>query len=449
MLGDFISDEPLLRQYINHDEPIKLPKLVRAQLEREHEHALQQTAMSPDAAYSSMAAEILSMTLGAASRPGHGAAVAAAEAPVTPPPGWERMTSPEDGEQYDLVAPVLLGTKTFYLGYNFAEGKRVAAERFLKKRGLPVRPMRGIPVQFTDKLISHLSFVQERAFNQVTEGKKVTLKPVETASIVTCKWIPKEAPLLYRKPVEAACFEKLMQFNKAQDQDKQLSASEVECLRVVTEAVTSGASLVSAPSISTAVAKLVRWKAIFAAPVLDVLRALFLSNDVCVLLRDVFLPPKQSSIVEKLLFMSPIATAPFATHVLALRALTNATNIKELRPVLFETRGLLDKAGLALKSNDRVMRLSAANLLVNIAVAQPPLSLRKQCIETSCAALNAEKDEDVVFALLVTVGTLICNNSEAAQRALNLAIRPKLLGYNTQSQSQKVKQTAEHLLRWL
>eukprot|EP01105_Mastigella_eilhardi_P010459 TRINITY_DN2438_c0_g1_i1.p1 TRINITY_DN2438_c0_g1~~TRINITY_DN2438_c0_g1_i1.p1 ORF type:complete len:411 (-),score=91.11 TRINITY_DN2438_c0_g1_i1:67-1299(-) len=359
------------------------------------------------------------------------------QTPTPPlPETWRKTKCPADGRSYDIVAPVLLGNTRSYLTFDFDEGREAAVQTFLHKVNLPA-------AMFRAQLLNHLDYVIQRVVTQARQGKKY--QPLSSADadahslgVTTTKprdWIPKETYAVYREPLNPLCLERLGQFNAVAEGGR-LTSVELASLRQ------PAAHAAELPDILT---KLVQWPPEHAFPVLDVFRALLLDKQ----LTDVVLQWQETQMpfVDCTLMMSPEDTSPFVTHVMALHALTNAFAVEGLREG-FSRLGdaVLDRVAKAARSNEKVMRASAVNLLSNFAVNARTQGkdnvLRDRCVEIVCELLRDEKDEEVAFTAVVVLGTLVADDSIQALHACVQAVLEPLTHFITEAHTARLVQAA-------
>jgi len=76
------------------------------------------------------------------------------------------------------------------------------------------------------------------------------------------------------------------------------------------------------------------------------------------------------------------------------------------------------------------------------------IDVKNKCLELICQMLDKEKDEDIVFTLLIAAGTLIHQEYMTKQRAIQLGLIPKLRIHCT-STTTKISQTASFIRKVL
>lgn len=178
------------------------------------------------------------------------------------------------------------------------------------------------------------------------------------------------------------------------------------------------------------VSKLLTWPAPMRFPVLDLVRSMAVHQSGAAY----FAQPAVWNVLEGVLLESLKDTAVVPNQMLALRVLANLFHFTNTRTlVVGRAEVLLEAAADTARSANKNVRLSLITLLLNFAVhllGQPQgnaADVKLQTVSIIAEMLGAEaEDEEVLYRVLVTLGTLVTSDAATAGLAKDLDIPASL-----------------------
>lgn len=170
--------------------------------------------------------------------------------------------------------------------------------------------------------------------------------------------------------------------------------------------------------------KLLKWPTSHAFPVLDIGRLVISVPSGCAY----FFGARNGAILEDILnhLSSPGATAP--VYIMACRFLCNMFGSRVSgEKARSEAERILAAASAVFKSPNRRARETSASLFINYAVmmrdSNAPVADKATLIQATVALISGgEKDEDVLYRLMIAMGTIICDDVEAAKKGVEIGV---------------------------
>lgn len=142
-----------------------------------------------------------------------------------------------------------------------------------------------------------------------------------------------------------------------------------------------------------------------------------------------------------------------ANQLLTLRALCNCFVIQAGQKLLMEQRDeIMTQAIEVASSNNKNIHIAFATLTLNYAVCLHKVNNTEgkvQCLSVINTVMEVVQDLEAVFRLLVALGTLISDDTNAVQLAKSLGVDSQIKKYASVSEPAKVKECCRFVLNLL
>lgn len=142
-----------------------------------------------------------------------------------------------------------------------------------------------------------------------------------------------------------------------------------------------------------------------------------------------------------------------ANQLLALRALCNCFVNQAGQKLLMEQRDEIMTQAIEVKSgNNKNIHIALATLTLNYAVCLHKVNNiegKAQCLSVINTVMEVVQDLEAVFRLLVALGTLISDDTNAVQLAKSLGVDSQIKKYASVSEPAKVKECCRFVLNLL
>ncbi|XP_064294678.1 phospholipase A-2-activating protein isoform X2 [Phalacrocorax carbo] len=139
-----------------------------------------------------------------------------------------------------------------------------------------------------------------------------------------------------------------------------------------------------------------------------------------------------------------------ANQLLALRALCNCFVSQAGQKLMMEQRGEIMTQAIEMKSgNNKNIHIALATLMLNYAVCLHKannIEGKAQCLSVISTVMEVVQDLEAIFRLLVALGTLISDDTNAVQLAKSLGIDSQIKKYASVSEPAKVKECCRFVL---
>lgn len=141
-----------------------------------------------------------------------------------------------------------------------------------------------------------------------------------------------------------------------------------------------------------------------------------------------------------------------ANQLLALRALCNCFVSQAGQKLMMEHRGEIMTQAIETKSGNKNIHIALATLTLNYAVClhkDNNIEGKAQCLSVISTVMEVVQDLEAVFRLLVALGTLISDDTNAVQLARALGVDSQVKKYASVSEPAKVKECCRFVLNLL
>jgi len=140
--------------------------------------------------------------------------------------------------------------------------------------------------------------------------------------------------------------------------------------------------------------------------------------------------------------------------LMALRFIVNLFQKENITNVAYGSAGVvLENATDFAKSDNKNIRIALANVLLNYSVLlhqRKNSELNLQCLSVLVEFLSTEKEAEVIFRIIVAIGTLIFNDKDTKETAVALDLATTLqVPHILDSADIKVKESTQDLLKLL
>lgn len=142
-----------------------------------------------------------------------------------------------------------------------------------------------------------------------------------------------------------------------------------------------------------------------------------------------------------------------ANQLLALRALCNCFVSHAGQKLMMEQRDEIMTQAIEMKSgNNKNIHIALATLTLNYAVYLHKVNNvegKAQCLSVISTIMEVVQDLEAIFRLLVALGTLISDDTNAVQLAKSLGVDSQIRKYASVSEPAKVKECCRFVLNLL
>lgn len=169
--------------------------------------------------------------------------------------------------------------------------------------------------------------------------------------------------------------------------------------------------------------KLLKWPTSHAFAVLDVARLVIAMPSGCAY----FFGKRNGVVLEEVLKHMASANASAAVYIMGCRFLCNMFGNRVAgEKARADCESILKRTEAVGRSSNRRARETLGAVLINFAVmlrdSKASVEEKARVIEGGVKLMGGEKDEEVLFRLLIAMGTTICDDLEAAKKGVELGI---------------------------
>jgi phospholipase A-2-activating protein len=358
-----------------------------------------------------------------------------------------------NGKAYDFVFDVDLGQggQGAKLGYNRGENPYVAAQRFIDdneinqdfldeiarfvEQQVPADALAEDPGAASDPLTGSSRYIpaSSGSSSRGVPSIRSTTSPVPTLPPPT-KYLPHPSGVvLYSSTDQVDKIQsKVLEFNAivaSEGPDNALGVDEVvklnsDLLQKIS-ARTSGISFIVSDEVCESIVRMLKWPTEMVFPALDLGRLVLAQPSG----GAYFFGKCKTNVLDAVLRHITAPSAPVPVLVLGCRFLCNLfANRVVLSVALLRDSDILNAARAASRSENRKARETHGALLVNYAVAmhnaKSTPSARSLPLKICVELISSfEKDEEVLFRLMVAMGTLLCGGMEYANTGRELGVQ--------------------------
>ncbi|XP_057317757.1 phospholipase A-2-activating protein-like isoform X2 [Hydractinia symbiolongicarpus] len=372
------------------------------------------------------------------------------------------------GKEYDYVFNVDIeeGKPPLKLPFNVTDDPWMAAQTFLEKNNISqmfldqvanfiIKNTEGVtlgaaPPQYSDPFTGAGMYVPQSS--STTQNTSSGIDPFtgsgryvpQTNVQAGITYFPEKSYLKFSAGKAEQIILKMKEFNMQVDQNFQITEDEVNSLSDVTSKILQGSSDISldvATYISTIFSKLIQWPHDKLLPVLDTVRILVLNENLSN--HFIFLDEHANTFIDNLLGICRQSDQP-TNSMLIYRTFTNAfTHSKGAGAVYRNREKIVEQCEVLYLKNHKNLSISMSSFIVNCCVYCRNSSIGFEDRVQLCTYVNKflskEQDDNSIFRLLVSLGTLISDNEDMIMFVKTLELNSTLQLLKEQINVEKVK----------
>ncbi|XP_062460389.1 phospholipase A-2-activating protein [Pezoporus occidentalis] len=260
-------------------------------------------------------------------------------------------------------------------------------------------------------------------------------------------YFPKKDAVTFDKANPSQILGKLKELNSSTTEEHKLTEDDLIILeKLLSATCNTSAETPTAQQLQT-LWRAVNWPEDIVFPALDILRLSVRHPTV----NENFCNEKDHVHLAILLkFLNPKGKQ--ANQLLALRALCNCFVSQAGQKLMMEHRGEIMTQAIETKSGNKNIHIALATLTLNYAVClhkDNNIEGKAQCLSVISTVMEVVQDLEAVFRLLVALGTLISDDTNAVQLAKALGVDSQVKKYASVSEPAKVKECCRFVLNLL
>ncbi|XP_069818093.1 phospholipase A-2-activating protein isoform X3 [Dendropsophus ebraccatus] len=262
-------------------------------------------------------------------------------------------------------------------------------------------------------------------------------------------YFPKKEPLTFDQASPAQILGKMKELNESAPEEKRLPEDDLIRLdKLLSLVVNTSRETVTAQQVDT-LWRAVKWPEDIVFPALDILRLAVKNPTV----NEMFCSEREGSTFTNYLFQIMRPGGKPANQLLALRTLCNCFSVEAGAKLMMSQRDAVITKSIELKSvSNKNVHTALATLILNYATCLHRLSDlegKAQCLSAISTVLEVVQDLEAAFRLLVALGTLISDDSNAVQLAKSLGVDSQIKKYMSVTEPVKVIECCRLLLNTL
>ncbi|KAM4637658.1 phospholipase A-2-activating protein isoform 5-T5 [Amazona ochrocephala] len=260
-------------------------------------------------------------------------------------------------------------------------------------------------------------------------------------------YFPKKDAVTFDKANPSQILGKLKELNSSATEEHKLTEDDLTILeKLLSATCNTSAETPTAQQLQT-LWRAVNWPEDIVFPALDILRLSVRHPTV----NENFCNEKDHVHLAILLkFLNPKGKQ--ANQLLALRALCNCFVSQAGQKLMMEHRGEIMTQAIETKSGNKNIHIALATLTLNYAVClhkDNNIEGKAQCLSVISTVMEVVQDLEAVFRLLVALGTLISDDTNAVQLAKALGVDSQVKKYASVLEPAKVKECCRFVLNLL
>ncbi|KFP57782.1 Phospholipase A-2-activating protein, partial [Cathartes aura] len=270
-----------------------------------------------------------------------------------------------------------------------------------------------------------------------------------TAPKVENIYFPKKDAVTFDQANPMQILGKLKELNGSATEEHKLTEDDLIILeKLLSATCNTSAETPTAQQLQT-LWRAVNWPEDIVFPALDILRLSVRHPTV----NENFCSEKDhvQFIILLLKFLNPKGKQ--ANQLLALRALCNCFVSQAGQKLMMEQRDEIMTQAIEMKSgNNKNIHIALATLTLNYAVCLHKVNNiegKAQCLSVISTVMEVVQDLEAIFRLLVALGTLISDDTNAVQLAKSLGVDSQIKKYASVSEPAKVKECCRFVLNLL
>lgn len=262
-------------------------------------------------------------------------------------------------------------------------------------------------------------------------------------------YFPKKEPVTFDHANPAQILGKIKELNESAPEENRLPEDDLIRLdKLLSLVVNTSREAVTAQQVDT-LWRAVRWPEAIVFPALDILRLAVKNPTV----NEMFCSEREGSAFTNYLFQIMRPGGKPANQLLALRTLCNCFSFEAGAKLMMSQRDHVITKSIELKSvSNKNVHIALATLILNYATCLHRLSDlegKAQCLSAISTVLEVVQDFEAAFRLLVALGTLISDDSNAVQLAKSLGVDSQIKKYMSVTEPAKVNECCRLLLNTL
>ncbi|XP_035746683.1 phospholipase A-2-activating protein isoform X2 [Egretta garzetta] len=377
-----------------------------------------------------------------------------------------------EGKEYDYVFTIDVNESgpSYKLPYNITDDPWLTAYNFLQKNDLnPMfldqvakfimdntkgQTLLSTSAQFSDPFTGAGRYVPGSASNAVAPVGGVdpytgTGAYRSAAANVENIYFPKQDAVTFDQANPTQILGKLKELNGSATEEHKLTEDDLIILeKILSATCNTSAETPTAQQLQT-LWKAINWPEDIVFPALDILRLSVRHPTVT----ENFCSEKDhvQFIILLLKFLNPEGKQ--ANQLLALRALCNCFVSQAGQKLMMEQRDEIMAQATEMKSsNNKNIHIALATLTLNYAACLHKVNNiegKAQCLSVISTVMEVVQDLEAIFRLLVALGTLISDDTNAVQLAKSLGVDSQIKKYASVSEPAKVKECCRFVLNLL
>ncbi|XP_056376683.1 phospholipase A-2-activating protein isoform X2 [Hyla sarda] len=262
-------------------------------------------------------------------------------------------------------------------------------------------------------------------------------------------YFPKKEPLTFDQANPAQILGKIKELNEFAPEENRLPEDDLIRLdKLLSLVVNTSRETVTAQQVDT-LWRAVKWPEDIVFPALDILRLAIKNPTV----NEMFCNEREGSAFTNYLFRVMRPGGKQANQLLALRTLCNCFSSETGAKLMMLHRDTVITKSIEVKSvSNKNVHTALATLILNYATCLHRLSDlegKAQCLSAISTVLEVVQDLEAAFRLLVALGTLISEDSNAMQLAKSLGVDSQIKKYMSVKEPAKVNECCRLLLNAL
>ncbi|XP_040273114.1 phospholipase A-2-activating protein isoform X2 [Bufo bufo] len=262
-------------------------------------------------------------------------------------------------------------------------------------------------------------------------------------------YFPKKEPVTFDQANPAQILGKMKQLNESAPEEYRMPEDDLITLdKLLSLIVNISRETATAQQVDT-LWRAVKWPEDIVFPALDILRLAVKNPTV----NEMFCSEREGIAFINYLFQVMRPGGRQANQLLALRTLCNCFSVDAGAKFMMSQRDRVIAKSMELKSvSNKNIHTALATLILNYAIGLHRLSDlegKAQCLSAISTVLEVVHDLEAGFRLLVALGTLISDDSNAVQLAKSLGVDSQIKKYMSVTEPAKVNECCRLLLNTL
>ncbi|KAM6033853.1 phospholipase A-2-activating protein isoform 4-T4 [Chlamydotis macqueenii] len=261
-------------------------------------------------------------------------------------------------------------------------------------------------------------------------------------------YFPKKDAVTFDQANPTQILGKLKELNGSTTEEHRLTEDDLILLEKLLSATCNTSAETPTAQQLQALRRAVNWPEDIVFPALDILRLSVRHPTV----NENFCSEKDhvEFIILLLKFLNPKGKQ--ANQLLALRVLCNCFVSQAGQKLMMEQRDEIMTQAIETKLGNKNIHIALATLMLNYAVCLHKVNNiegKAQCLSVITTVMEVVQDLEAIFRLLVALGTLISDDTNAVQLAKSLGIDSQIKKYASVSEPAKVKECCKFVLNLL